>query len=283
MNQPELGQKISELRKKQGMTQEELADKCTINTLSIQWIEAGEFSPRAYTRRILAAALGIEDKILIDNSNRHRVNSSRDFSKDLIMFRQYGRNQLKVAWIAGLIWLAFMIPQGIMDFISNGPSELSVAFKFWHFFISFISLVMAVLFLRGFVILGRESENSTLLVSSYIFITATVIMNLFFILPIEYPENPHKIFDIVMLIVSMIFAGSLLIFFGIGILQMKAQYGRLAKYAGIFSIIQGSAFAAVIFFFVGVVLVVPGTILQIMLLYRACSQRMQPSLSYRFL
>ncbi len=53
-----------ELRKQHGLTQEELAEKCAVNIRSIQRIEAGDVNPRAYTRRILAAALGIEDDTL---------------------------------------------------------------------------------------------------------------------------------------------------------------------------------------------------------------------------
>ncbi|MCS5489833.1 helix-turn-helix domain-containing protein [Algoriphagus limi] len=47
MKQPELGKKISELRKAKGMTQEELVEKCNLNVRTIQRIEAGEVTPRS--------------------------------------------------------------------------------------------------------------------------------------------------------------------------------------------------------------------------------------------
>ncbi len=49
MKQPELGKKISELRKAKGMTQEELVEKCNLNVRTVQRIEAGEVTPRSFT------------------------------------------------------------------------------------------------------------------------------------------------------------------------------------------------------------------------------------------
>ena len=60
MKQPELGKIITELRKKKGLTQEELASKCYINVRSIQRIEAGEVIPRFSTLNILSEVLEFE-------------------------------------------------------------------------------------------------------------------------------------------------------------------------------------------------------------------------------
>jgi transcriptional regulator with XRE-family HTH domain len=57
MKQPELGRKISELRKAKGLTQEELVEKCNIGVRTIQRIEAGEVTPRIYTVKTIFAAL----------------------------------------------------------------------------------------------------------------------------------------------------------------------------------------------------------------------------------
>jgi transcriptional regulator with XRE-family HTH domain len=60
MQQPQLGKKISELRKQKGLTQEELAEQCYINIRSIQRIEVGEVIPRLSTLRILSEVLKFE-------------------------------------------------------------------------------------------------------------------------------------------------------------------------------------------------------------------------------
>lgn len=60
MKQPELGKKISELRKAKGLTQEELVEKCNLNVRTIQRIEAGEVTPRSYTIKALFEALDFQ-------------------------------------------------------------------------------------------------------------------------------------------------------------------------------------------------------------------------------
>ena len=57
MEQPNLGKRISELRKAKGLTQEELAEQCKISARTLQRIEAGVVTPRAYTIRVIFAAL----------------------------------------------------------------------------------------------------------------------------------------------------------------------------------------------------------------------------------
>ena len=58
IKQPELGKKISEMRKAKGLTQEELVELCNLNVRTIQRIEAGEVTPRSYTIKALFEALG---------------------------------------------------------------------------------------------------------------------------------------------------------------------------------------------------------------------------------
>ena len=50
---------VSNARKQKGMTQEELADRAQITVRTIQRVESGESSPRAYTLKLIAAALEI--------------------------------------------------------------------------------------------------------------------------------------------------------------------------------------------------------------------------------
>lgn len=53
-----LYQQISTLRKQQGLTQEELAEKAQVTVRTIQRLERGESTPRGYTLKAIAAALG---------------------------------------------------------------------------------------------------------------------------------------------------------------------------------------------------------------------------------
>ena len=57
MRQPDIGQKVTELRRQKNMTQEKLAEYCQVSTRTIQRIENGEVEPRAYTRNSLSNIL----------------------------------------------------------------------------------------------------------------------------------------------------------------------------------------------------------------------------------
>ncbi|NQS91650.1 MAG: helix-turn-helix domain-containing protein [Chloroflexi bacterium] len=57
MKQPDLGLKVSELRKEKGFTQEQLAEICEVTPRTIQRIESGEVEPRAFTRNSLSNVL----------------------------------------------------------------------------------------------------------------------------------------------------------------------------------------------------------------------------------
>ena len=57
MKQPDLGTKVTELRKEKGFTQEHLAEVCEVTPRTIQRIESGEVEPRAFTRNSLSNVL----------------------------------------------------------------------------------------------------------------------------------------------------------------------------------------------------------------------------------
>ncbi len=61
------GKLIKELRIKNGMTQEELADKTEVSTRTIQRIENGEVDPRAYTLQMIAKALDVDFSLFVEN------------------------------------------------------------------------------------------------------------------------------------------------------------------------------------------------------------------------
>jgi transcriptional regulator with XRE-family HTH domain len=57
MKQPDIGQKVAELRQQKNITQEQLAEDCQVSVRTIQRIESGEVEPRAYTRNSLSKFL----------------------------------------------------------------------------------------------------------------------------------------------------------------------------------------------------------------------------------
>jgi len=62
----ELGEKIKELRKKKGLSQEELADAAGINLRTIQRIENNESEPRGNTMNLICKVLDIHAEDILD-------------------------------------------------------------------------------------------------------------------------------------------------------------------------------------------------------------------------
>lgn len=60
MNQPDFGRKLIEIRRANGLTQDELAEKCKITVRTIQRIESGLVKPRAFTIKVFSTTLGFD-------------------------------------------------------------------------------------------------------------------------------------------------------------------------------------------------------------------------------
>lgn len=73
----ELHQRILQARKQKGLTQEQLSELSGITVRSIQRIEAGETSPRAYTLKAMAQALDLDfDSLLVNQENKEAATES---------------------------------------------------------------------------------------------------------------------------------------------------------------------------------------------------------------
>ena len=79
MKQPKLGEKITQLRKQKGLTQEELIEKCNVSIRTIQRIEAGEVMPRSYTLKAILSVLEYDFKEI----------QYQDFKETSIKEKQY--------------------------------------------------------------------------------------------------------------------------------------------------------------------------------------------------
>ena len=134
MKQPELGRKISELRKQQGLTQEELVEKCNINVRTIQRIEAGEVTPRSYTVKAILDALGVDLSVsaLIDDK----------------VFTSTQKRILQSSWIFGIIYLVIGFIETYAD-IYQFSDDTSTLNTFAYATIKIISLFSFIMFLHN--------------------------------------------------------------------------------------------------------------------------------------
>jgi transcriptional regulator with XRE-family HTH domain len=274
MNPIEFGRKISELRKVKGLTQAELAEKCRINIRSIQRIESGRVIPRSYTVNVLSKAL--DHDLTIPETDR--LNGLKKISKKLIdmipgssQHKKYGakdmEKKLKTAWIAGIIMFAVMIPEAILNILRYYDSLSSTEIPV-YIIISILSAVSYVIFVYGFILIGVNLNNNLITICSYLFIFCTIVEYGYDIFSIGNNPEEQKFIGAIL---SVIY-GFIGIFFGVGLFRIENIFGDSAKYAGILNIIAGVTFVLVVLFFIGLVLLIPITILEILILYKAASK-----------
>jgi transcriptional regulator with XRE-family HTH domain len=81
-----IGCKISEIRKRKGLTQEELADLAKINLRTLQRIEKGETEPRGNTLKNLCQVLEINIEDILDYGKTDDVRFIRYFHLSVLTF-----------------------------------------------------------------------------------------------------------------------------------------------------------------------------------------------------
>ena len=254
MKQPELGKKLTEFRNEIGLTQEELSEKTKINIRTIQRIELGEVTPRAYTLKIILEILG-RDFAEINGENEYP-----DIEKPTI---------LKAAWTAGLIlainnilFIALVFLRDVYG-IRNAVHLIALAL--------IISIILTFFLNRGIIYVGKLFNNPYLRVTGYIGIFLALICNLAYVSQFYISDFNVSIIAKGFLILSAMNG----IFYGVGLLLLKQYYKDLALFAGIM-LISGSVLLIVPVGFVeliGVIISIPALITQVLLFYRIQKQQ----------
>lgn len=158
MKQPELGKKISELRKAKGLTQEELVEKCNLNVRTIQRIEAGEVTPRSYTVKALFEALDYQWEEI-----------RTGFADEEKKIPGY----LYLAFAAGVLYffLAFFEIQMEWVWLKNGPVDDINAFVV----VKIGTFLTYIAFLGGWIALMKFFPNPFLKIALWVMMGMNVI------------------------------------------------------------------------------------------------------------
>ena len=174
------------------------------------------------------------------------------------------KNQLNVALISGIVYFFMGIPETVVDFIRKDgfipqsaiPTVTTVYF---------VGLVSAIFFLWGFVVLGQKHENSMLWLSAILLIFSTVFFTGYDMASLHYDAVERG----AILILDAIFSGTLSILFGVGLLRLKQEYGAVAQVSGILEIVAGISLVLVLTFLIGLIVLIPATLFEILLIYKA--------------
>jgi transcriptional regulator with XRE-family HTH domain len=253
MKQPELGQKVHEIRSQKGLTQKELSDSCNVDIRTIQRIESGEVIPRWSTIRILAAALDCDEKVF-------NVEGSRNGSPVL-------KQTLLFSCIIGIIYfINWILYNAFFAWILDIPVDRI------YVYLSIIHLVSAVLFFYGFYVLAISRHNKILQIAALVIMIAVplyVISDIVaFSLAYSFMVHVKQLLVIILGINGIVF--------GVGLLIAKPHFTLLYKVTGILQILIAPSYIIPLTMVqtLGLLLTVPFILLLISILgleYRASS------------
>lgn len=213
MKQPELGKKISRIRKQKGLTQEELVEKCNINVRTIQRIEAGEVVPRSYTLNRIIDVLGIEFNEVFFEEKEENTWTKKE-KKKIALGSVFGFVFLVVTF---LIYVQAQI-------VNYEVTPLVYEIVFFVF-----QITCAYFLLNAFRLIAKKHNNKLLERACYI---QWLIIIIAFSIDILIPQNENfEGFNYSSLLKFIpIIIGDIL--FGLGMLKFKNVFQPFAKKIG---------------------------------------------------
>lgn len=268
MQQPELGRRLTALRKEKNLTQEDLVEKSHVSVRTIQRIEAGEVLPRMVTVKILLEALG-------ESYESFSTKLTQVMGAHKSTLPTTNRNTLLIAVLAGAVYLVSEIILGTMD-IAWITDDRDWGFRMNGIYTS-LTIVMVIsfaLFARGFIVLSSVFENTLLKVAAYLLAIATVGKGILDVssLSVENIESvwiPYAGLAVLM--------GALGIVFGVALLRLQDGMGELSRIAGILEIVMGCLLITVVLFFITYVILIPAIVIEILVLYRGYEYLSRPA------
>ncbi len=265
MKQPELGLKISELRKLKGLTQEELVEQCNISVRTIQRIEAGEVTPRSYTIKTILSALDYDLSQIQTTDSRVTKEFKKLFLLEVDDSKEAGflNRQLTISWISGILYFILGFGEFTLDYYRYFQDEI-LGGKLVYCLTKLITLLSLIFFFRGFVLSGKILKNYLLRIVAFILIFVGVVFYTYDILSLYVGEIDYQV---VIGAYSVTF-GILGILLGVSVIRLQNALGTLAKVTGIFEIVAYGCMATVILGILGYIILTPTIILEIIVLYK---------------
>jgi transcriptional regulator with XRE-family HTH domain len=270
MKQPDLGRKISELRKAKGLTQEELVEKCNISVRTLQRIETGEVTPRSYTVKTILAALDYDLSTIAEDESTVLQSMVGKFKQYLFLDVDMNTSadvitqQLNIAWILGLLYFLIGFFEGAAEYFRFEENRLIFSTPV-YVAIKLSYLITHIFFLRGFILLGGLFKNYLLRITSYILIFGNILIIGYDIASMFYDSIERQY----ILGSEAVVFGCIGILYGISLRRLRKSLGAVAAYAGVFEILAGCFFLTVVLSFIGFIVLVPAELFEILVLYKS--------------
>jgi len=232
MKQPELGKKISEMRKAKGLTQEELVELCNLNVRTIQRIEAGEVTPRSYTMKAIFEALGME---WAEEKEVQKLDPKVEYPST---FQRW----IYISFGAGILYFFVSLVEFPMEMtLIGGVLDLDFSMDFYYI-IKVASLIFYTVFLIGFVKIADHSNNVLLKVATWVMIISNII-------GVGVEISLAQSGDQMNTLSSIFYVGSfgvVFMLFGFSLVQSKPSLKSVVVPVGVLGMVTGFLFITVI-------------------------------------
>jgi transcriptional regulator with XRE-family HTH domain len=248
MKQPELGGFIANLRKEQGLTQEELVDLCNINVRTIQRIESGDVTPRNYTIKNILTALGSSFEEITQE-----LDQKSETEKAPESLLKNPNNGLWVA-IVGMAYILTSIPLMIIDLSLNFWNHAMVSSDY-RFLIAMHYCILAILFYTGFAF-NVKMKSPLLKLFAILYIMVLLFSEILFMDMYNTSVTSFKINDYLgmSILISLLFAISISLL-AIPFFKLQKQLQSPYRYWGYILLIAGFFNLTVVLFPLGSLLV----------------------------
>lgn len=267
MQQPELGRRLTALRKEKNLTQEELVEKSHVSVRTIQRIESGEVMPRLSTVKILWEALGEKFESSLTKSNQVMETKKSTLPNA-------NRMTVLVAALAGAVYLVCQIILGTLDiawFTSEGGWDFTM--NTIYMILTGVMVISYALFARGFIALSTVFENTLLKSVAYMLVIATAAMGVLDVTSLSVEDVETLWLPYAM---AALLFGTLSIVFGIALIRLQDSMGELSRVAGVLEIVMGCFLITVVLFFISYVIMIPAVVIEILVLYRGYEYLSRP-------
>jgi transcriptional regulator with XRE-family HTH domain len=250
MKQPELGKRIAELRQSQGLTQEELVEKCNLNVRTIQRIESGEVTPRNYTIKAIFDALGASFEELL-NPPVHKV--------------KLNDTLLITGIIGGILYLFTGIPESTLEYLRFSEEVLDFTLNpfsdVWYVLIKVLAVGGLVALMAGFYHVANRYQLGLLKIGTLSLGIVALVFGLLDLISLQWTfiEVSHPVYVFGLLSLFAL-AG---VVFGVALILSRDAIGDLALIAGIFELLIAACLMSVFLAIFGILLLIPATILEI--------------------
>lgn len=268
MKQPELGILIADLRKKQGLTQEELVDLCNINVRTIQRIEAGEVNPRSYTIKNIFEALGttIDDVFQEDNTAQSSRENEQTWETESHTSQNSNKNLYLIGGVAGIGYLITYTLIAVISTIWSFTGDRIVA-NGSYLSLNAVDLILLAVFYYSLYKWGVYKNYRLFAYSALAFIGINAVWHCWDVFNYVEGSAFQSYFDIAMGASGLFVYGLGYIFLGIGLFTQRKDNGDHIKWAGIFGLVGGLGFALILLFPVGILCTLIFEILLVTLLF----------------